>query len=155
MDGDKLINSLFGSPEALWVSIKKFALIGSVEATRMMLQMYYCLKAPTTSAFDKTIIVLGLGYQLLPKDALPIEKYKILGLFDNAITLTIAYTKIMANITPEIANQVEAILSQWFPNRIGQKNFQSFTSAVPLPPVVIPVSEKTAEEEADDDLVVD
>ena len=115
MDIDNLINSLFGSSEGIWAAIKKFAITGSREATRMMLQMYFCLKSPQTPALDKAIIVGGLAYQLLPKDVLPVEKYKLLGLLDNGLTLALAYSKIKDNVTPEIDSQVEAILGQWFP----------------------------------------
>ncbi|MBO4568653.1 MAG: hypothetical protein J5674_01510 [Candidatus Methanomethylophilaceae archaeon] len=115
MDSDNLISSLFGSTENIWEAIKGYAIKGSREVTRMMLQMYFCLTSPQTPALDKAIIVGGLAYQLLSKDLLPMKKYNLLGLLDNGLTLAIAYQKIQKNITPEVNAQVEATLGKWFP----------------------------------------
>lgn len=114
MDLDSIISSFFGSTENIWNYIKQYAATGTKEITRIILQMYYCLMAPTTPTFDKVIIVAGLGYQLLPSDLLPRDKYKLLGLLDNGITLALAYAKVKSNVTPEIADRVETILNQWF-----------------------------------------
>ena len=156
MEIDNLIDSLFGSQEGVWAAIKKFALLGSREATRMMLQMYYCLKSPQTPSLDKVIIVGGLGYQLLPKDALPVGKYKLLGLLDNGITLALAYSKVQSNVTPQIANQVEAVLAQWFPEGEDARSPQApLLPGAPTFPKVVPSASGEEAGDGEDDLVVD
>lgn len=114
MDLGSIISLFFGNTENIWNYIKQYAATGTKEVTRVILQMYYCLMAPTTPTLEKTIIVTGLGYQLLPSDLLPSEKYKLFGFLDNGITLAVAYAKVKSNVTPEIANRVETILNQWF-----------------------------------------
>lgn len=159
MEIDKLIDTFFGSSDEIWSAIKKYALIGSREATQMMLQMYYCLKAPSTPAFDKVIIVAGLGYQLLPHDAMPVEKYKIFGLLDNGITLTLAYNKVRENVTPAITRQVDALMAQWFPQRQDTSNNAPTTPRSPVLesnlPTVLSPSATSAVNPEEDDLIVD
>lgn len=164
MDLDSIISSFFGSTENLWAYIKKYASTGTKEVTRIILQMYYCLMAPTTPSLDKVIIVAGLGYQLLPSDLLPRDKYKILGLLDNGITLALAYNKVKSNVTPEIANQVETILGQWFgveetpsgPSRFSGRGECDGFPKEPTFPTVIPSNPGTApKSDPFDDLIVD
>lgn len=154
MDIDNIINSLFGSSEGIWAAIKKFAKLGSREATRMMLQMYYCLKSPKTSTLDRLIIVGGLCYQLIPNDALSVKKYKMLGLLDNGVSLAIAYNKVQSNITPEITNQVNAILEQWFPSDEITDPLEQVVPEPPTFPEVISESDKDTFDN-EDDIVID
>ena len=56
----------------------------------------------------------ALGYQLLPEDALPRDKYGFLGFLDNGVTLVFAYNRVKSSVTPEIEHQVNNILSNWF-----------------------------------------
>lgn len=164
MDLDSFISSFFGSTENIWTYIKQYASSGSREVTRIILQMYYCLMAPTTPTFDKVIIVAGLGYQLLPSDLLPRDKYKILGFLDNGITLALAYSKVKSNVTSEIANQVETILGQWFgaedsasePSHFSEGGESTGIPKGPTFPTVVPSNPGTAPKpDPYDDLIVD
>ena len=104
----------FGGTENILNDIKGNALILGQSATKMMLEMYYVLKSPQTSAGNKAIIVAALGYQLLPKDLLPRKQFGILGFLDNGVTLAIAYKKVKSSVTPEIEQQVDETLNKWF-----------------------------------------
>ena len=42
------------------------------------------------------------------------EKFGILGLADNMITLAVAYNRVKHCVTPEIKRDVDAHLNQWF-----------------------------------------
>lgn len=108
------ILKLFGGAENIWDAIQDNAGKVGVETTRVMLELFYVLKSPETSIIDKTLIVTALGYQLLPEDILPRDKYGLLGFLDNFVTIGFAYSKVKASVTPQIANQVNNILSQWF-----------------------------------------
>lgn len=108
------LSNIFGSTEQLWQYIKRYAVKAGRETTRIVLELYYVVKAPTTPVMDKTIIVGALAYQLLPKDLLSRKKFGILGLADNVATLVIAYNRVKHHVTPEIKTQVENVLNQWF-----------------------------------------
>ncbi len=108
------ILKMFGGAENIWNAIQQNATKVGIEATRIMLELFYVLKSPQTSTLDKGLIVAALGYQLLPKDVLPREKYGLLGFLDNGITLAFAYNRVKASVTPEIENQVNSVLMSWF-----------------------------------------
>ncbi len=104
----------FGGMEGILEAIKRYAVKGGREATRMMLELFYVLKSPSAGTMDKTLIVAALGYQLLSIDLLPRSRFGLLGLLDNGVTLAFAYKKVKALVTPEIERQVQAQLQQWF-----------------------------------------
>lgn len=110
------ILKLFGGAENIWVAIKNDASKVGIETTRVMLELFYILKSPETSMVNKTLIVTALGYQLLPKDVLPREKFGLLGFLDNVVTIGFAYSKVKSSVTPQIEQQVNNILYQWFGN---------------------------------------
>jgi uncharacterized membrane protein YkvA (DUF1232 family) len=105
------LTNILANPDQLWQYIKQYAVKAGREATRMVLELYYVVKAPAT---HKTIIVGALAYQLLPKDLLSRKNFGILGLADNVATLAIAYNRVKHHVTPEIKTQVEDTLNQWF-----------------------------------------
>lgn len=108
------ILKMFGGAENIWNAIQNNAAKVGIEVTRTMLELFYVLKSPQTDMIDKTLIVAALGYQLLPEDALPREKYGFLGFLDNGVTLAFAYKRVKSSVTPEIEHQVNNILGSWF-----------------------------------------
>ena len=120
---DEIIK-MFGGAENIWNAIQTNAGKLGLESTKMMLELFYVLKSTETSIIDKTLIVTALGYQLLPEDALPRDKYGIFGLLDNVVTIGFAYNKIKSSVTPQIRSQVDNIISNWFD--IGSAPQQSY-----------------------------
>lgn len=108
------ILKLFGGAENIWAAIKKNAGKVGIETTRMMLELFYVLKSPETSMINKTLIVTALGYQLLPEDVLPRDRFGLLGILDNVVTIGFAYSKVKSSVTQQIEQQVNNILCQWF-----------------------------------------
>lgn len=108
------LEKVFGSAERLWQYIEQSATIVGRGMTRMILELYYVMKSPHTPALDKTIILVALGYQLLPSDLFDRERYAWLGLIDDGAALALAYSRVRARVTPQIEAQVETILNQWF-----------------------------------------
>lgn len=108
------ILKMFGGAENLWTAIQQNAAKVGVEATRVMLELFYVLKSPDTSMLNKSLIVAALGYQLLPEDAIPRDRFGLLGFLDNGVTLTFAYNRVKSSVTPEIEQQVNNILGNWF-----------------------------------------
>jgi len=109
IDYDKLINNTGHFLE----HIKKHATKGSIETTRMMLELYYVMMSEGTSKLNKIIIGSALAYQLLPNDFMPKEDYGVLGYLDNVTALYLAYKKMKKSVTPEIKQKVDDTLSEW------------------------------------------
>lgn len=109
IDYDRLINNAGLGLEY----IKKQAQKGSKETTRMMLELYFVMMSEQTSKFTKIIIGSALAYQLLPNDFMSKEDYGVLGYFDNATALYLAYKRVKKSVTPEIKQKVEETLANW------------------------------------------
>lgn len=141
------ILKLFGGAENIWAAIQNNAGKVGVETTRVMLELFYVLKSPETSIIDKTLIVTALGYQLLPEDILPREKYGLLGFLDNFVTIGFAYSKVKSSVTPQIANQVNNILYQWFGDESGQQQLNngvdSYEPQQPTQPIYKPIQSQS------------
>lgn len=101
--------------------IKKQAVKGSKETTRMMLELYFVMMDEKTSKAKKIMIGAALAYQFLPNDFLPKEDYGILGYLDNAAALYYAYKRTKKSVTPEIARKVDETLANW------EKTMDEFT----------------------------
>lgn len=109
VDYEKLHNYVDDGLDA----IKKFAVTGSKETTRMMLELYYVMMNENTSRFNKLVIASALAYQLLPNDFLPKEDYGVLGYLDNGTALYLAYKRLKKSVTPEIKQKVDETLVSW------------------------------------------
>lgn len=109
IDYDKLINN---AGQGLGY-IKKQAAKGSIETTRMMLELYFVMMNDNTSKLNKLIIGAALAYQFLPNDFFPKEDYGALGYLDNATALYLAYKRIKKSVTPEIKQKVDDTLAEW------------------------------------------
>lgn len=110
---DDLFN-IFGGAEQLWNTICQYAEKAGRATTKLILELYFVMKSPDTPMIDKTLIVVALGYQLLPEDMMSKEKYGWLGLLDNGAALYLAYNRVKTRVTPEIETRVDTILNQWF-----------------------------------------
>ena len=75
--------------------------------------IYDVLKSDFVTARDKAIIIGALGYFILPADLIP-DIIPVLGFTDDASAIAIAYKAVKNNITPEIKQQSEEKLSEWF-----------------------------------------
>ncbi|MBQ9586442.1 MAG: DUF1232 domain-containing protein [Bacteroidales bacterium] len=104
----------FGGTENILAAIKGSAKRLGLATTKTLLELFYVLKSPSTSMGNKSIIVMALGYQLLPKDILPRKKNGPLGLLDNGVALAFAYNRVKKSMTPEIELQVAETLEKWF-----------------------------------------
>lgn len=119
LGADKMMNGL--NFEGLLEKIKSASGTVGRETTRLALQLFYVLKAPTTKTLDKVIIGAALAYQFMP-DLMPRDKFgPILSLVDNAITLAVAYNRVKHNVTPEINAQVDEKMAQWFTSKPSQQ----------------------------------
>lgn len=93
--------------------IKRQAMVGTKETTKMMLELYYVMLSEKTSKFNKIVIGAAFAYQFLPNDFLPKEEYGILGYLDNATILYFAYKRVKKCVSPEISEKVEETMNTW------------------------------------------
>lgn len=100
----------------IWEKIKFNAKRFGRATTRQVLLMYYVLKSEETSRTDKALIYSSLAYLILPINLIPLRRHPILGWFDEAASIAIAFQKIRQNITPEMEQQVDQTLDSWFPD---------------------------------------
>ena len=127
------LSNLFGGVEQVWQYITQYAAKAGREATRIVLESYYVVKSPNTPAIDKTIIIAALGYQLLPNDLMSKEKFGWLGFIDNGAALAFAYNRVQTCLTPQIENQVNTILDQWFGEDRSRQQIENDTSSHDIP----------------------
>lgn len=136
MDELNNILSKFGGTEQLWNYIKIYAAKGGREVTKTILELFYVMKSPNTGMIDKTLIGAALAYQLLPEDLISRDKFGLLGFLDNGVTLAFAYNRVKKLVTPQIENQVKAMLDQWFEPEESEEKDDSYGYS----PYVIPVT---------------
>lgn len=134
LGADKMMSGL--DFDGLLGKIKSASGTVGLETTRLALQLFYVLKAPTTKVMDKVIIGAALAYQFMP-DLMPRDKFgPLLSMVDNAITLAVAYNRVKHNVTPEINAQVDEKLEQWFGKKQSETSIEA--SAAPAAEPVAP-----------------
>lgn len=98
----------------LWEKIKANAIRFGRGTTRQILLMYYVLKSKETPRTDKVLVYSALAYLILPVNLISIKRHPIIGWFDEATSIAIAFQKIRQNITPEMEQQADQTLDRWF-----------------------------------------
>lgn len=76
--------------------------------------MYYVLKSDRTPTSAKMIIYGALAYLILPINLISQKRHPILGWADEVAAIALAYKKVKQYITPEMEQQSENTLNQWF-----------------------------------------
>lgn len=99
----------------LWDKIKTYAKHLGRSTTRQVLLMYYVLKCDETPKSDKVVIYSALVYLVLPISLISFRRHPLIGWFDEAASIAIAFRKIRQNITPIIEYQADQVLDRWFP----------------------------------------
>ena len=98
----------------LWEKIKTNAIRFGRGTTRQVLLMYYVLKSEETPWGDKLIVYSALAYLILPINLISMRRHSIIGWFDEAASIAVAFQKIRQNITLEMEEQVNKTLDKWF-----------------------------------------
>lgn len=111
---DEIKSTLGEHFEKLQEKLKPYAKKYGRMAAKPLLELFYVLRQDSTPTGDKVIIALALAYVLLPTDLLPLKKFGLLGVLDDALSLNVVYKKMQKNITPETTFQVEMTLDKWF-----------------------------------------
>ncbi|MBR1803733.1 MAG: DUF1232 domain-containing protein [Muribaculaceae bacterium] len=102
----------FNDPE-MWEKLKNVAKKAGIKVVYSALVLYYLSRDPNVPKTEKLKIYGALGYFILPTDLIP-DTILALGFTDDLAALAWALYSVSANITPEVEQQAEAKLREWF-----------------------------------------
>ncbi|MBQ0115043.1 MAG: DUF1232 domain-containing protein [Bacteroidales bacterium] len=103
----------FFDESKLWAKIKKVARKAGIKVVYAALVLYYLSRSNEVPMSAKLKIYGALGYFILPTDAIP-DVVVALGYTDDLAALAWALYSMAKYITPEIKQQAEEKLQQWF-----------------------------------------
>lgn len=93
--------------------LAKAAKKAGIKVIYLALLLYYVLKSPSVTKADKGKIWGALGYFILPIDLIP-DFLPVAGYTDDLAALVWAFWSVAKNVTPEIKEQAEKKLHEWF-----------------------------------------
>ena len=97
----------------LWKKVKSVAKKAGIKTIYMVLLLHYVLKSPDVPLEDKAKIYGALGYFILPIDLIP-DFIPAVGYSDDVAALAFALHAVWKNVTPEIKEQAQRKLREWF-----------------------------------------
>ena len=101
------------SESGLWKKVKSVAKKAGIKTIYMVLLLHYVLKSPDVPLEDKARIYGALGYFILPIDLIP-DFIPAVGYSDDVAALAFALQAVWKNVTPEIKEQAQRKLREWF-----------------------------------------
>lgn len=101
------------SESGLWKKVKSVAKKAGIKTIYMVLLLHYVLKSPDVPLEDKAKIYGALGYFILPIDLIP-DFIPVVGYSDDVAALAFALHAVWKNVTPEIKEQAQRKLKEWF-----------------------------------------
>ncbi|MUT66151.1 YkvA family protein [Paenibacillus sp. NEAU-GSW1] len=101
------------SEDGFWTKLKKHAISAGQKVVYSGLTLYYALESPNTSLKDKAIIYGGLGYLILPVDALP-DPIPVAGYSDDLGVLLFAAARVALSIDAVVKQKAKAKLEDFF-----------------------------------------
>ena len=101
------------SESGLWKKVKSVAKKAGIKTIYMVLLLHYVLKSPDVPLEDKAKIYGALGYFILPIDLIP-DFIPAVGYSDDVAALAFALHAVWKNVTPEIKEQAQRKLKEWF-----------------------------------------
>lgn len=104
------------SERGLWSKIKSVAKKAGSKTIYMVLLLHYVLKSPNVSIKEKAKIYGALGYFILPIDLIP-DAIPFVGYSDDITALASILHSVWKNVTPEIKQQAQQKLKDWFDNK--------------------------------------
>lgn len=103
----------FYSSDKFWKKMGRVAGKAGAKLAYYAMILYYALSSPTLPRKDRNIIIGALGYLILPVDLIP-DFLPAIGFTDDIGALVLAVCKVASNITPEVKQQAEQKVYEWF-----------------------------------------
>jgi len=107
------------SEERFWRKLKNFAKDAGLKVVYSGLTLYYALESPNTSTKDKAIIYGGLGYLILPIDAIP-DLVPLAGYVDDLGVLLFAAARVIGSIDQAVRDKAKAKLNDLFGQEVSR-----------------------------------
>jgi uncharacterized membrane protein YkvA (DUF1232 family) len=101
------------SDKKFWQKVGSVAKKAGIKVIYVALLLYYVLKDPNVSTFDKAKVYGALGYFILPIDLIP-DFIPVVGYTDDLAALVWATQAVWKNITPEMKTKAKNQLHEWF-----------------------------------------
>lgn len=110
---DVKVYQKYYSESGFWKKLGKVAIVAGSRLIYCALLLYYVLKSPDVLIKDKAMIIGALGYFILPVDLIP-DFIPVAGYADDMAVLVACYNAVKDNVTPEIEQQAQEKLADWF-----------------------------------------
>ena len=110
---DVKVYQKYYSESGFWKKLGKVAIVTGSRLIYCALLLYYVLKSPDVLIKDKAMIIGALGYFILPVDLIP-DFIPVAGYADDMAALVACYNAVKDNVTPEIEQQAQEKLADWF-----------------------------------------
>ena len=101
------------SEDKLFSKILKFAKKAGIKLVYIVLLLFYTLQKSTTPKFAKSIIIGGLGYFILPFDALS-DFIPMIGFTDDLTALVSVLIAVALYVDEDIKLKAKSKLKVWF-----------------------------------------
>ena len=101
------------SEASFWQKLNTFARKAGREVVDKSLQLYYAAESPDTPTWARGVIFGALAYFVAPIDAIP-DVTPGIGFADDLCVLIGAVSAVAAHITPEVKDQADKKMAEWF-----------------------------------------
>ena len=97
-----------------WTKIRSYAKKGGRVMCEPLLMLWFVLKDPKTTTWEKAMIYAAIIYTVAPTSFIPARLYRFLGLLDEGAAIFFVVNKVRDKMTPAIGNKVQDLLDEWF-----------------------------------------
>ena len=101
------------SEAGFWQKLNTFARKAGHDLVEKSLQLYYAAESPDTPTWARGVIFGALAYFVAPIDAIP-DVTPGIGFADDLCVLIGAVSAVAAHITPEVKDQADKKMAEWF-----------------------------------------
>ena len=101
------------SEAGFWQKLNTFARKAGHDLVEKSLQLYYAAESPETPTWARGVVFGALAYFVAPIDAIP-DVTPGIGFADDLCVLIGAVSAVAAHITPEVKDQADKKMAEWF-----------------------------------------
>ena len=101
------------SEAGFWQKLNTFARKAGHDLVEKSLQLYFAAESPDTPTCAKGVVFGALAYFVAPIDAIP-DLTPGIGFADDLCVLIGAVSAVAAHITPEVKDQADKKIAEWF-----------------------------------------